>query len=208
MTVVDTTLEILVEEPSANQALSVLLPRIVPGQHVNIREFHGKDELLRILPALLRSYVARMRYERLKVIVLLDRDQQDCVALKSRLDDEARNAGLRVTTDPGTTQVLNRIVIEELEAWYFGDVPALCRVYPRLSPHLAEQARYRDPDAIAGGTWEALERLLRAHGYRQFNKFEAASRIAAEMDVEVNRSRSFQVFRDGIRRLVNEDSHA
>lgn len=38
------------------------------------------------------------------------------------------------------------------------------------------------------------------------NQLEAASAIAKHMDVESNRSRSFQVFRDGLRRLVSEES--
>jgi Domain of unknown function (DUF4276) len=108
------------------------------------------------------------------------------------------------------TQVLIRIVIEELEAWFFGDVPALCEAYPKISPTLHKQVRYRDPDKILGGTWEALERVLNRSGYHStgLRKLQAATDIAAHMDVESNRSKSFQVFRDGLRRLVNGGSDA
>lgn len=101
--------------------------------------------------------------------------------------------------------VLFRIVIEELEAWFLGDVPALCRAYPRLPTSLGQQDGYRDPDAIRG-TWEALERVLRKHGYHRkgLAKYVAAGDVAPHMDVDNNRSRSFQVFRDGLRRLVKE----
>jgi hypothetical protein len=43
-------------------------------------------------------------------------------------------------------------VVEELEAWFFGDVEAICQADPKVSPHLAKQKGYRDPDAIRGGT--------------------------------------------------------
>ncbi|MGQ0775389.1 MAG: DUF4276 family protein [Pseudonocardiales bacterium] len=61
-----------------------------------------------------------------------------------------------------------------------------------------------DPDAVPGGTWEALEHVLHAGGYHRggLAKVTAASEIAQHMNVDVNRSRSFQVFRDGVRRLV------
>lgn len=49
-------------------------------------------------------------------------------------------------------QVLNRLAIEELEAWFFGDVAALHSAYPRVPSTLGRRSRYRDPDAIRGGT--------------------------------------------------------
>jgi hypothetical protein len=207
----DTLLEILVEEPSARQALEHLVPKIVPNVRHVIREFAGKDRLLRELPMRLRGYASRTTRERLKVAVLVDRDDDDCVALKKWLDQVAAEAGVgRRGTGDADRVVLNRVVVEELEAWFFGDVPALRRAYPRLPASLGEQAGFRDPDAIAGGTWEALGRALAKRGYQTsgLNKLSTATQVAPHMDVEANRSRSFQVFRDGLRRLLMEDTHA
>ena len=50
-------------------------------------------------------------------------------------------------------QVLNRIAVEELEAWFFGDVQAIHQAYERVSSSLIVKSAYRDPDAIKGGTW-------------------------------------------------------
>jgi len=96
--------------------------------------------------------------------------------------------------------VLNRISVEELEAWFFGDIPALCKVYPKLSPRLANQKGLRDPDAVKGGTWEKLERILQKQGYHQggFPKILAARQISAQMEPARNRSHSFQVFCQGL----------
>ena len=96
-------------------------------------------------------------------MILIDEDRKNCYQLKERLEMTAREAGLvtKSSAPPnGNFQVVNRLAIEELEAWFFGDVKALRAAYPRVPESLQDQARYRDPDAIQGGTYEALERLL------------------------------------------------
>lgn len=101
--------------------------------------------------------------------------------------------------------MLNRIVVEELEAWFFGDINAICQAYPKISSHLANQAKYRDPDAIQGGTWEALEKVLQKKGYHQggLEKHKAAKAISQYMNPEKNNSRSFQVFYQGLLEIMN-----
>ncbi len=73
---------------------------------------------------------------------------------------------------------------------------------PRLLPPdtLSTSRKFRDPDSIPGGTWETLERILKRQGYFKggYLKVEGARTIAAQMDPDRNRSRSFQVFRDGL----------
>jgi hypothetical protein len=204
-------LEVLVEETSIERALRHLLPKILPGVQFEIRDFRGKDMLLKELPKRLRGYRSWIDASATRVVVVVDRDDDDCAELKACLQRTAEQAGLRVRSDlSGCTQVLNRVVIEELEAWFFGDIPALRQAYPRVPSTLGQQARYRDPDAIIGGTWEALERVLQERRYHAtgLNKLEAASEIASRMDIESNRSKSFQVFRDGLRRLLSEGPHA
>ena len=95
---------------------------------------------------------------------------------------------------------MTRIAIEELEAWYFGDWPAVRAAYPGVSANIPGRAAYRDPDAIAGGTWEAFERILQRHGYfgQGLAKVQAATDIGDHIDAARNRSRSFAVFRDEI----------
>jgi hypothetical protein len=76
--------------------------------------------------------------------------------------------------------------------------------YPRISLHLGDKARYRDPDAVIGGTWEALERELKRVGYFTggLNKISAAREISKFMAPERNRSRSFQIFRQGLIEMI------
>jgi len=94
--------------------------------------------------------------------------------------------------------------MEELEAWFLGDVDALRQAYPGVPRFLHRKARYRDPDSVKGGTWEAMEQVLRRSGYFKegLRKIEAARHIARKMDPARNRSKSFCCFRDAIAGLT------
>lgn len=206
-------LEILVEERSAEQALRALLPRIVPGIAFEIRVFQGKSDLLRKLPNRLKGYATWITRADTCLVVLVDRDDDDCLTLKADMEKMASAAGLLTAAAASVSRradVLNRIAVEELEAWFFGDVSTLCAAYPRVPASLGQRAKYRRPDAILGGTWEALELVLQEHGYHLggLAKVAAATEIAQHMNVDVNRSRSFQVFRDGVRRIMAGGSSA
>jgi hypothetical protein len=96
--------------------------------------------------------------------------------------------------------------VEELEAWFFGDIPALRAAYDGVPASLAAKAEFRDPDAIRGGTAERLERVLQNAGHFRGGllKTRAAREISAHMNADENRSRSFCELRDGLRRLVQQ----
>ena len=202
--------EILTEEPSAAEMLWILAPELLgPEVSFEIRVFQGKPDLLRQLPSRLRAYpdwVPHTYGPHWCVVVLVDEDREDCRVLKETLETIASEAGLTTrsqvrTGTPGPYHVVNRIAVEEIEAWFFGDVEALRVAYPRVSATLGAKAAYRDPDAIGGGTAEALERELRAHYPAGMPKVEVARTIAPHLDPDRNRSRSFQVFRDALRGL-------
>lgn len=192
-------LEVLVEGPTEETALKILLPKIVPDVAFEIIPFNSKGSLLRSLSARLRDYTYSLD-EGLRIVVLVDRDDDDCRMLKARLLEIANEAGLPAQI------VLFRIAIEEFEAWFLGDVPAMHAAYPRIPLSLDKQAKFRDPENVPGGAWEGLEHVLQKHGYHRkgLQKVKAAEEIAPHMDVENNRSRSFQVFCDGLRCLVKE----
>lgn len=197
-------IEFLVEEPSAEAALNVLLPKILPpGVGFKIHPYHGKSDLLKKLPDRLRGYKAWLPAD-WKIVVLTDEDRGNCAEIKNTMESAASRAGL--ITKPGNSanfQVLTRIAVEELEAWFFGDVPALVAAYPGVPPTLAARKGYRDPDLISGGTWEKLEKVLQSAGYfaAGLPKIEAAQEISNHMVPEANRSKSFQTFVSGIKAM-------
>lgn len=198
-------IEILVEEPSMEAALRVLIPRIAGNISFAIHPFHCKTALLEQLPRRLRGY-AKWLPPTHRIIVVVDRDDDNCTTLKQRLEQIAQRAGIvtRAHKRSSRYQLANRIAIEELEAWFFGDWDAVCAAYPRVERTISGQKPFRDPDAIAGGTWEALERLLQKAGYFStgLRKLEAARAIANHMVPERNRSHSFKVFCTVLREMV------
>jgi hypothetical protein len=196
-------LEVLVEEPSMEEALRHLLPKIIGNRAkwkvINMR---NKGRLMKELPNRLRGYKKLMdKGEEIKVIVLVDRDNGNCHDLKQQLEHMARTAGLQTKTAVGTGgagfQVVNRIVIEELEAWFMGDTAALQCAFSSLRSVRFPNS-FNNPDN--GGTWERLHHFLKQHGiYRNsFPKIDAARNIAKHMEPDRNRSRSFQCFLQGV----------
>lgn len=204
--------EFLVEEPSMEAVLRAIAPEMLPaGASFEVHVHQGKRDLLEKLPRRLAGY-ARWLPPGWRIVVLVDRDNHDCRVLKRRLETAASRAGLPTASAAGVAacSVINRLAIEELEAWYFGDWPAVQRAYPRVSRHVPRRATYRDPDAIAGGTWEALERELQRAGYFRsgLRKLEAARAIAPRMNVEGNASHSFQVLRRSRRHWARPERSA
>ena len=193
--------EVLVEEPSAEAALRILLPKMLGNASFQVYPHSCKDDLLKRLPDRLRGYAAWIPDD-WRIVVVVDRDDDDCQKLKKSLEAMAAEAGLATKSNPKRNRfaVVNRLAIEELEAWYFGDWEAVQQAYPRVNANIPSQAKYRSPDAIKGGTWEAFERVMKAAGYFKtgLRKIEAARAVASHMDPDRNTSRSFQVLREAL----------
>lgn len=194
--------ELLVEEPSIEVTLRILLPKILKECSFDIHLYQDKNNLLKRLPDRLRGY-SKWIPRNWRIVVIVDRDNADCKELKNQLERIALEAGLRTRTSTQGYEwtVVNRIAEEELEAWYFGDWEAVQKAYPKVAPTIPNKARYRNPDNIRGGTWEALERILQRAGYFTdgLRKIENAKAIAQYMIPERNKSRSFQVFLSALR---------
>ena len=202
-------LEVLVKEPSAEEALRHLLPKLLRDRaRARVINLGSKYKLLRVLGDRLAAYRTRIdNGEALRIVVLVDRDADDCMRLKANLERLAAAAGLPTKSRPdanGRIVVLNRIVIEELESWFIGDPAALQAAFPKLPAISATKGMFRNPDNIPGGTWEGLHRFLKKHGiYRNsYPKIEAARRIAPCLDISRNRSTSFRQFISGVEALL------
>jgi hypothetical protein len=102
------------------------------------------------------------------------------------------------------------IAIEEGEAWFLGDIPAILQAYPRAREQVLRN--YKN-DAICG-IWETLADAvasggasgLAQQGWRAVGtaKSEWAEKIAPHMDVAANRSPSFRYFISKVRALLDE----
>jgi hypothetical protein len=198
-------LEILVEELSMEAALRLIVPKIIGDLSFDVYPYQCKEDLLDKLPARLKGYAAWMP-EGYRIVVIVDRDDDDCEELKQQLEKVAREAGLitRTQAKGQAYQVVNRLAIEELEDWYFGDWQAVKAAYPRVNANILQKAGYRDSDAVSGGTWEAFERVLQKAMYFKsgLRKIEAARAIAQHMDPNRNSSQSFRVFREALSEMA------
>ena len=182
--------------------LKAMLPEMLPNDCTfDINPYDGKDGLLSELEAHLKGYASWLPDD-YRIVIIVDQDRDDCKQLKSQLEDICQSAGLQSRRAKGGPdwQVVTRIAMEELEAWYFGDWQAVKAAYPKVSPNIPQKAPYRHPDAIKGGTWEAFERVLKKKRYfkQGLPKVQVAQDIGQNIDPARNQSRSFQVFRDAI----------
>lgn len=173
----------LVEEPSMEAFLKAWLPRYLSATF-NVVAFQGKNDLLSKLEARLLGYATWIP-ENWRLVVIVDRDDDDCTVLKAHL--EAICAKARIATRrsaPAGWVGATCLAIEELEAWYFGNWPAVLAAFPKVSRNIPAVAAYRNADGITGGTWEAFERVMQAAGYFKggLQKVRAAREIGAQID--------------------------
>ena len=184
-----TKLVFLVEESSMADLLDDLLPRLFPALRFQCIPHDGKQDLERSIPRKLRAW----REPDVRFVVARDQDRADCRQIKTRLVDLCRQAGR-----PDT---LVRVVCWELEAWYIGDPEALARAFPEARKHRLRElnrARYRNPDTVVQPS-DAIARQI-----PEFQKLSGAKRMASYLSRE-NRSRSFQVFLEGVERLYHQN---
>jgi len=187
VTLANEMLVFMLEEPSAKEFLDHLLPELLPPDILFQTIPHrGKHDLQKSLPRKLRAWQTPARF-----VVLHDQDSNDCEQLKEELQAICREAGREDT--------VVRIACRELEAWYFGDLAALQTAFPKAPiKDFQGKVRYRDPDAIQKPSAELESRV------QGFQKGKAARTIPEHMDMEKNRSHSFNVLIRAVERLGEE----
>lgn len=213
--------EFLVEDQSGMKFLDSILPRMLCNDSTfNVHSYKGigaipknlnadpdprKRLLLSRLPKLLRGYgKTHANYPedyRAVVIVVCDLDDR-CLR-----DFLAELSAVLESCDPKPDAHFC-LAIEEGEAWFLGDIPAVKTAYPTASDAIL---RTYNNDAICG-TWETLADAihpggadaLRSKGWQYVGteKSKWAEKITPHMDVDNNASPSFQYFRETIRELL------
>ncbi len=168
--------------------LDELLPRLLPQNiRFQIIPHQGKSDLEKSIPHKLKGW----REPGVSFIILLDNDNANCREVKRKLAD------LCVQNDRQDTLI--RIVCQELESWYLGDLTAIGIAYQNNTLH-GKQSRnpYRTPDHISNPK-QILRRLVPA-----YDPITGAEKIAEHMDIVNNRSHSFHVFVDAVRNLASD----
>lgn len=181
----------LLEEPSVKGLLEHLLPRIfpgwTPGQQFLCVPHEGKSDLDKSVPRKLAAW----RFPDDRFVIVRDNDNANGPQLKAKF--------VAICAANGKPNALVRLVCQELESWYLGDLPALARAYndPKIdSP--ANRKRFIDPDSWQKPSTE-VARLAPS-----FQKGGGARTMGDQLDIVANRSRSFQVFVSGVTNLATQ----
>jgi len=168
---------VLTEEQSMRVALRTLFeaqwPERLHGVDWHIISFQGKADLERRMAEKMRAW----NYADPHFVILRDNDGGDCRALKQKIRADVENGG-----KPHHI----RIVCQELESWFIGDLAAVAAAYPNRSVR-AGAGKYRDPDRLNNAAQELAD-LVGERG-----KVGRAERIAQHLQPGRNRSTSFRI---------------
>ncbi len=179
----------LLEEPSMKYLLDGILPRILPDEiFFQTIPHNGKRDLEKSIPRKLRGW---NEPGDVRFVIVHDQDTKDCIMLKQHLMHLCENT---------ERKVLIRISCQEMESWYFGDMCAVSKAYSK--PKLLEynkKNKYRIPDMIPTPK-EELRKIL-----PEYQQISSAKKIAPFIDIENNKSVSFQQFVKGVRRIAELD---
>ena len=213
--------EFFVEDQSGGMVLNTLVPWIIGTDHTfRIITYKGighppkglkpssdprKRILLDQLPRLLRghgnTYHKGSTYFPTVAIVICDLDDRYLKSFRKRL------LGVLNACNP-KPETRFCIAIEEGEAWFLGDIPAIKSAYPRAKERILK--KYKS-DSICG-TWEKLAdavfpggaTALKKKGWQAVGREKSAwaEKITPHMNVDKNTSPSFCHFRLKIRELA------
>lgn len=182
----------LLEEPSMKNLLEGLLPRLFPGWasgvHFLCVPHQGKSDLDLSIPRKLRAW----RIPGDRFIIVRDNDNANCMDIKADL--------IKLCAENGRADTLVRLVCQELEGWYLGDLAALAAAYgeARLDTP-ALRKRFSAPDEWQKPSVE-LERLV-----PNFQKGSGARLMGQWLSPATsNRSSSYRAFLDGVARVAAE----
>jgi hypothetical protein len=212
-------IEFLVEDSSGMTLLEALVPKLIGHNGAphswRIHPYKGmgrlpktglgpwsdpaKRILLDQLPRVLRGFGKTPGID--AIVVVMDADKRDCVSFLDELRALARHCDVGEKT-------MFRLAIEEVEAWYLGDVEALLAAYPSAKRKILNGYAQ---DSVCG-TWELLADALVAGGSAEVKrsrgphagdlKHEWARAIGPLMAPDRNISPSFAKLREGLRSVA------
>lgn len=93
-------LEIIVEELSMESALRAIVPKMIGHATFEVYPHQCKSDLLKNLPNRMRGYAKWLPAD-WRIIVIVDRDNDDCGQLKNKLERVAATAGMKTRAAGG-----------------------------------------------------------------------------------------------------------
>jgi Domain of unknown function (DUF4276) len=184
-----TDIVVLAEEPSAQIIAECLAQKLNLAERVLCLRHQGKSDLEQSIPRKVGHWRAQTPP---RFVVMRDNDGADCLALRARL--------LELVPQNARPRVKIRLVVQELESWYLGDLDAVSRA-GLLSEverdSLNRKAILRNPDRI-GNAKQIFKSRVGSGG-----QIALARSIGPHLSVKDNRSRSFHAFIDALHWAAN-----
>ena len=182
-----TKLVFLLEERSTKEMLNTLLPKIIPSDKFSFLciPHEGKSNLKKSIPVKLRAW----REPNVKFIIICDKDSSDCKVLKNEIN--------KLVNSTKYSNTLIRIICTELESWYLGDLNAVSKAFSIDLTKKINKPIYQNPDVLSNAKQE-LRRLVPLYQPISGSKY-----ISKYMDINKNKSKSFQVFISGVRKICS-----
>ena len=109
---------------------------------------------------------------------------------------------MEICQQAGKAEVLIRIICHELESWFLGDLAAVEKAYgftPQSLSKRQTQQKFRDPDRLNSAKQE-LKKLINEYSAEYYAGTHSKA-IAPYLSLTENKSRSFQVFLEAIKKL-------
>ena len=178
-----TDVVVFAEEPSGRVIAECLAQKLGIADRTICIQHSGVKDLERSIRVKTQAWGRRPRF-----LIMRDNDGADCLARKRHL---------RSLILPNVaTRVKVRIVMQELESWYFGDMDAVVRagfIDIRAAEKKLRKMLGKDPDTIVHVKENFKRHIVEA------GQMELAQGIGPQLSLESNRSRSFHAFVDALR---------
>jgi uncharacterized protein DUF4276 len=182
----------LLEEPSAEEMLKGIFPRLLPDDtFVKFIVFDGKQDLE-------KQIVRRLRFWQKPdsvFLIMRDKDAGDCKQVKQDLVKKTREAGRQAES-------VVKIACHELESFYLGDLVAVEKglSISNLQQH-QDNRTCRSPDSMPNAT-DLLKKITKS----RYQKVAGSRAIGPYLNLDgSNRSRSFNVLISGVNRLLHDN---
>ncbi|MPM85284.1 hypothetical protein SDC9_132362 [bioreactor metagenome] len=179
----------MTEEVSMEVCLKNILPKLLPDDVTfQIIPHEGKQDLEKSIPKKLRAWNDHEDVE-YKFIILRDKDGGDCITLKDNL--------VKLCSNAGRSDTLVRIVCNELESWFLGDLKAVeLGIEINNISTMQRKKKFRNPDELTN----ACEELKKLCG--SYQKINGSKKISPYLDLENNSSTSFNIFISGVKKIA------
>jgi hypothetical protein len=180
----------LLEEETMRISLNNLLVKIIPEKQYQLISFNGKMDLQASIPKIVPTLSKHLNA---KIVIVHDQDNHNCIELKKKLIHLSKHS---------CCPILVRIACRELEAWFLGDMKAIEKAFPKFkSKQYDNKKKFRNVDHIQKPSIILKKLIPELNNFDVIPKRKIAENISFHMNVNDNKSQSFNQFINGVQKI-------